>query len=217
MFSFKFREMLYHISGISQIKEKPAHITVCKIDDKVYKKGSVFFQLHRCVFLLAAHSSEAFHGSSCFTICSSVKSAVFAVFSSPCPESVRVELVLHRSLNQAVNHSTGLCTCLRICKQPVLSAHHKRLDAPLCAIVGQLRSAVLQIIRKVRPLIDQECKRFAKSRFRRSFVPLQICPCKHSVKNRFRLFLPLFQSFFCIFFRKTVFDPKEQVAVFSWT
>ena len=82
MFSFKFREMLYHISGIIQIKEKPAHITVYKIDDKVYKKGSVFFQLHRCVFLLAAYSSGAFHGSSCFTICSSVKSAVFAVFSS---------------------------------------------------------------------------------------------------------------------------------------
>ena len=82
MFSFKFREMLYHISGVIQIKEKPAHITVCKIDNKVYKKGSVFFQLHHCVFLLAAHSSGVFHGSSCFTICSSVKSAVFAVFSS---------------------------------------------------------------------------------------------------------------------------------------
>ena len=33
----------------------------------------------------------------------------------------------------------------------------------------------------------------------------------------YRLFLPLFQSFFCIFFRKTVFDSEEQVAVSSWT
>ena len=50
MFSFKFREMLYHISGIIQIKEKPAHITVCKIDDKVYKKSSVFFSASSLCF-----------------------------------------------------------------------------------------------------------------------------------------------------------------------
>ncbi len=47
--------------------------------------------------------------------------------------------------DNAVDHAAGLCAARRVGKQPVLPAHHKRLDAALGTVVAQLQTAILQI------------------------------------------------------------------------
>ena len=47
-----------------------------------------------------------------------------------------IEIVLHRGLEQAVDHSASGRALGRIGEQPVLSANREQLDAPLCTVVG---------------------------------------------------------------------------------
>ena len=57
---------------------------------------------------------------------------------------IRIQAVLLRRFNQAVDHAAGLRATSCIGKQPVLSAHHEGLDAALGAVVAQLQTAILQ-------------------------------------------------------------------------
>ena len=69
------------------------------------------------------------------------------ISQNPKQIAVRIQAVLLRRFNQAVDHAAGLCAARRIGKQPVLSAHYKRLDAALGTVVAQLQTAILQIPR----------------------------------------------------------------------
>ena len=60
---------------------------------------------------------------------------------------VRVKFVLLRRFNQAVNHAAGLRATGRIGKQPVLSAHHKGLNAALGTVVAQLLNTPPETVR----------------------------------------------------------------------
>ena len=68
---------------------------------------------------------------------------------------VRGKFVFLRRFNQTVDHGAGLRATRRIGKQPVLPAHHKGLNAALGTVVAQLQTAILQIPRQVRPLLQQ--------------------------------------------------------------
>ena len=77
------------------------------------------------------------------------------VLQNPQQITVRIKGILLRRFNQAVDHGAGLCAAQRIGKQPVLPAHHKGLNAALGAVVAQLQTAILQIPRQIRPLLQQ--------------------------------------------------------------
>ena len=84
--------------------------------------------------------------------------------------------VFLRRFNQAVDHGAGLRATRRIGKEPVLPAHHKGLNAALGTVVAQLQTAILQIPRQVRPLLQQIVNGPAQRRFRRCFRLHLICP-----------------------------------------
>jgi len=52
--------------------------------------------------------------------------------------AIRIQSGFLCCLNEAVNNRTGLCASGRVGEKPVLSAHHKWLDATLSTIVGEL-------------------------------------------------------------------------------
>ena len=94
---------------------------------------------------------------------------------------VRVQAVFLRRFNQAVDHGAGLRTIGCIGKQPVLPAHHKGLNAALGTVVAQLQTAILQIPRQVRPLLQQVVNGPAQRGFRRGFRLHLICPRQQRV------------------------------------
>ena len=89
---------------------------------------------------------------------------------------VRVKFVFLRRFNQTVGHGAGLRATGRIGKEPVLPAHHKGLNAALGTVVAQLQTAILQIPRQVRPLLQQVVNGPAQRGFRRCFRLHLICP-----------------------------------------
>ena len=69
--------------------------------------------------------------------------------------AMRMQPIFLCRFNQAVDHSTGPCTTGRIGKRPVLPVHHERLNAVLGTVIAQLQTAILQIPRQIRPLLQQ--------------------------------------------------------------
>ena len=98
------------------------------------------------------------------------------VLQNPQQITVRIKAILLRRFNQTVDHGAGLCTTGRIGKEPVLPAHHKGLNAALGTVVAQLQTAILQIPRQVRPLLQQVVNGPAQRGFRRGFRLCLICP-----------------------------------------
>jgi len=98
--------------------------------------------------------------------------------------SVGVKLVFLCRFNQAVDHRTGLSASRSVGKQPVLPAHHKRLNAALSAVVAQFQSAVFQIAYQVCPLLQQIMQSLPKSGFWCRFGNRVICPYQQCIYRR---------------------------------
>ena len=69
--------------------------------------------------------------------------------------AVCIQTTFLSRFNQAVDHGTGLCAGRSIGKQPVLPAHHKRLNTAFSTVIAQFQSAVFQIANEIWPLLFQ--------------------------------------------------------------
>ena len=70
-------------------------------------------------------------GQQLFHLCGILFARLWRILQDPQQIAVRIQAVLLRRFDQAVDHGAGLRAAGCIGKQPVLSAHHKGLDAPL--------------------------------------------------------------------------------------
>lgn len=86
-------------------------------------------------------------GKQLFSPCGILFAQHRCTLQNPKKVFVRVKFVLLRRFNQAVNHAAGLRATGRIGKQPVLSAHHKGLNAALGTVVAQLLNTPPETVR----------------------------------------------------------------------
>ena len=107
------------------------------------------------------------------------------VLQNPQQITVRIKGILLRRFNQAVDHGAGLRAARRIGKQPVLPAHHKGLNAALGTVVAQLQTAILQIPRQVRPLLQQIVNGPAQRGFRAVFACISFAHDNNASKTGF--------------------------------
>ena len=89
---------------------------------------------------------------------------------------IRIQAVFLRRFHQAVDHGAGLRATGHIGKEPIFPPHHKWFNAALGTVVAQLQTAILQIPRQVRPLLQQIVNGPAQRGFRRGFRLCLICP-----------------------------------------
>ena len=79
--------------------------------------------------------------------------------------AIRVQPILLRCFNEAVDDGAALSAQRGIGKEKILAANDEGLDAALRPVVAQLQPPVLQIADKVWPLLPQVMKRFTQGAF----------------------------------------------------
>ena len=110
------------------------------------------------------HASGAFQGSSFFHPFRIVQIGVLCGIHQPGQISVRIQLVFLRRLDQTENHGASRGSLGGIGEQEVLPVNNEGFHAPLCTVVGDFQSAVVQIIHQVRPLLSQISKCLTQGR-----------------------------------------------------
>lgn len=127
--------------------------------------------------------------------------------------TVRVQAILLRRLNKAVNDGAALGAQGRIGEEEVLPTDDKGLDAPLRSVIAQLQSPVLQIADEIRPLLLQLIQGLAQGAFRGCGAGDGIRPRRHGVQDGLFPLQTLCIPFFRAQSLKALLSDEQLIAV----